>query len=184
MRMRDEELIEGSVAAIDLDRPDFELTPAGLGNNRTVLIPLSAVKSIVLERRSPDGEYFTGGHLYSHVQKAVIHFWDGETMKGFMRHAPKRCGHGIQVELLNVARETIEALAIPHTAIKGVFYVKTWDSRAGEFVRETGHWGPHNGETPLVDLLGEIRTLDQLRADGSLSADEFVRRRRFVLDRI
>lgn len=184
VRMRDDELIEGEVAALDLDRPDFELIPAGATNNTTVVVPFSSVHSILLERRKPDGDFFSGGHLFTHVQKAVVHFWDGEHLRGFVRRAPKRGQFGVEIELLNTRRETIEIHAVPHAAIKGVFFVKSWDSRPGEYERETGHWAPHHGEAPLVELLGEIRTLDHLRADGSLSDDEFARRRRFVLDRI
>lgn len=185
VRMGDEELIEAAATSIDLDSPDFELQPVdSRSNNRAAIVPLSSVKNVVLDRRVADGEFKTGGHLYSHVQKVVIRFWDGEVVKGLVRHMPKRRRYGIEVELLNTARETIEVLAIPYTAIKGIFFVKSWDGRGGEFVRETGHWKERAGDTPLVDLLGEIRSLDQMRAQGALSDDEFVKRRRFVLDRI
>ncbi len=185
VRMADDELIEGVISALDLDQPDFELTARDEGsNNRQMLVPLAAVKSILIERRYADGEFSGAGHLHGQPQKVVVRFWDGEVMKGLVRHAPKRCRYGLQIEILNTARDMVEVLAIPHSAIKGLFFVKSWDSRAGEYVRETGHWELHRGETPLVDLLGEIRSLGKLRADGTLSDDEFVRRRRFVLDRI
>jgi hypothetical protein len=185
VRMRDDELIEGVLTAFDLDQPDFELTPTDPGSNdREVLIPFESVKSIVLQRRRADGDFSSNGHVRSAVHKVVIRFWDGEIRKGFIHRAPIRCHHGVQIELLNVPRDTIEVLAIPHSAVKGVFYVKSWDGRAGEFVRETGNWKLHQGDTSLLDLLGEIRSLDRLRGDGRLSDEEFERKRRFVLDRI
>ena len=46
------------------------------------------------------------------------------------------------------------------------------------------YWKVRAGDTPLVELLGEIRSLDQMRSQGALSDDEFAKRRRFVLDRI
>jgi hypothetical protein len=185
VRLRDDELLEGVARSIDLDQPDLELEVSDAGsNNRSVFLPLSSVKLVQLDRHVADGEFKVAGHLYQHVQKAVLRFWDGDVRKGYLRRAPRRCAHAIEVELLSTDRESIEVLAIPYSAIKGVFLVKAWDSRAGEFVRETGHWRFRDGDTPLVDLLGEIRNLDHLREQGSLSDEEFVQRRRYVLDRI
>jgi hypothetical protein len=184
VRMRDDELIEGA-AVVDLDRPDLELQLADArSNNRTAIIPFASVKHVVLDRHASDGEFKVAGHLYAHVQKAVLRFWDGTVLKGYLRRAPRRHSHALEVELLSVGRDSIQVLAIPYNALKGVFVVKAWDSRAGEFVRETGHWRMREGDTPLVDLLGEIRNLDHLREQGSMSEEEFVKRRRFVLDRI
>ncbi|HKR99447.1 MAG TPA: hypothetical protein VJU79_08025 [Candidatus Dormibacteraeota bacterium] len=184
VRMRDDELIEG-VAEVDLDRPDLELQLADpRSNNKTVIIPFASVKHVVLDRHASDGEFKVAGHLYAHVQKAVLRFWDGAVLKGYLRRMPRRHGHAIEIELLSIGRDSVQVLAIPYSALKGVFVVKAWDSRAGEFVRETGHWRLRDGDTPLVDLLGEIRSLDHLREKGSLSQEEFVKRRRFVLDRI
>jgi hypothetical protein len=185
VRMRDDEILEGKLESFDLDQPDFQLALADeSSNNREVLVPFTAVKSVVLDRRVADGEFSSNGRLRPSVRKVVVRFWDGEVIKGFIHRALVRCRHALQIELLNLQRDTIEVLAIPHSAIKGVFYVKAWDGRAGEFVRETGRWALHHGETPLVDLLGEIRSLRRLRADGRLSDEEFAHRRRLVLDRI
>jgi hypothetical protein len=185
VRMRDDELIEGLLSGFDLDRPDFELSVSDeSSNNRRVLVPFASVQCIVLRRRIADGEFRHAGHLHGFVQKVAIHFWDGQVIKGFIRQPPARRRYGLEVEVHDRGRETVELLAIPHGALKGLFYVKSWDGRAGEFVRETGHWELRRKETPLVDLLGEIRTLDRLRHNGSLSNDEFARRRRYVLDRM
>jgi len=184
LRMRDGELIEGT-AHVDLDRPDVELEVSDArSNNRTAIIPLTSVRNIRLERHQADGEFKVAGHLYQHVQKVVVRFWDDDVIKGYLRRPPRRHMHAMDVEILSIDRSSIEVLAIPYSSLKGVFFVKAWDSRAGEFVRETAHWRLRDGDTPLVDLLGEIRNLDQLREKGSLSQEEFVKRRRLVLDRI
>jgi hypothetical protein len=183
--MRDDELLDGVLRDFDLDRPDFTLTVSDASsNNREALIPFSSVKSIVLRRRVSDGEFRTSGNLHSFVQKVVVRFWDGDVLKGFIRHEPSRFRHGLEIEVHDRNRDVVELLAVPHSAIKGIFYVKTWDGRPAEFVRETGHWERRRDDTPLVDLLGEIRGLHKLRTDGRLSEGEFVRRRRYVLDRI
>ena len=184
VRLRDDELVEGT-SIVDLDRPDLEVEVVDArSNNHLAIVPLASVKHVVLEQHESDGEFKVAGHLYPHVQKAVVRFWDGEPLKGYLRRAPKRHAHAMEVELLSPDRSTIRVFASPYNAVKGVFLVKAWDSRAGEFVRETGHWRTRDGETPLVDLLGEIRNLDHMRARGSLSDEEFAKRRRYVLDRI
>lgn len=185
VRMRDDELIEGLPVGFDLDHPDFELRVSdAASNNRQALIPFAAVKCVVLSRRDADGEPGGDGHLHGSAQKVVIRYWDGETVKGFVRHSPSRHRHAVEIEVRDQALGTVETLAIPHAAIKGIFYVKAWDGRAGEFFPETGHWEPRRSETPLVDLLSEIRNLGRLRDGGRLTQQEFVRRRRYVLERI
>ena len=86
--------------------------------------------------------------------------------------------------LVSRALDEIEVVGIPYTSVKAVYYVKTWDSRGAEFVRETGRWTLGRADTPLLDLLGEIRGLNQLRSRGHLTDVEFDKRRREVLARI
>jgi len=179
VRMRDGEFIEGTASGLDLDAPDFDVQLSDeLANNKHVLIPFAAVKTVILERR-----FAAAAQLDAHARKVVVRFWDGEPLKGFVAQAPIRGRHAIQLELGNPGRDRVDVMAIPHCALKGIFYVKSWDGR----LDETGFAlsaASNHASTPLVDLLGEIRSLGRLREDGSLSDAEFARRRRFVIDRI
>jgi len=180
VRFRDDEILEGTAPELDLDRPEFELTVVDPGtNNRSALVPLSSVKSVLLERREVHAEADT-----ARLQKVAIHFWDGEVLKGLLAEEPKRHVHGLTVPLVSRALDEIEVVGIPYTSVKAVYYVKTWDSRGAEFVRETGRWTLGRADTPLLDLLGEIRGLNQLRSRGHLTDVEFDKRRREVLARI
>jgi hypothetical protein len=64
------------------------------------------------------------------------------------------------------------------------------DSRRPVVGRTAGDDGERSGraparaEAPLIDLLGEIRTLHTLRLDGRISDAEYERRRSQVLRRI
>ena len=180
VRFRDDEILEGSAPDFDLDRPDFSLTIAEGGtNNRAALVPLASVKSILLERRA-----FDSAPDATRLQKFVIHFWDGEVLKALLPREPERHAHGMIASLVSLGLDEVERYAIPFTAIKAAYYVKTWDSRGGEYVRETGRWTLGRADTPLLDLLGEIHGLNQLRTKGHLTAVEFKKRRREVLERI
>jgi hypothetical protein len=180
VRFRDDEIMEGIASDLDLDRPEFSLTVYDPStNNRSALVPLGSVKSVLLERREiPPGPDVAG------LQKVAIHFWDGEVLKGLLAEAPTRHAHGLTVPLVSRSLDEIEIVGIPYTAVKAVYYVKTWDSRGAEFVRETGRWTLGRADTPLLDLLGEIRGLNQLRSRGHLTDAEFEKRRREVLARI
>jgi hypothetical protein len=179
VRFRDNEVLEGT-AKLDFDRPDLELEIADLTtNNRSVLVPFSAVKSILLERREVDPETEDGT-----LEKVAVHFWDGEVLRGLIGQEPGRHVQCMTLPLVSPALDEIEVFAIPYTAVKGVFQVKSWDSRSAEFLLESGKWTFGRADTPLLDLLGEIRGLTKLRSRGHLSDAEFEKRRREVLERI
>jgi len=180
VRFRDNEILEGQVEELDFGRPDFELFLADpASNNRRAIVPLASIKLILLDRidfdREPD---------VASLQKIAVHFWDGEVMRGLARQPLERHPYGMVIPLVSPALDEIEVFGIPYTAVKAVYYVKTWDSRSAEFERETGHWKLGRVDTPLLDLLGEIRGLTKLRTRGHLSDVEYERKRREVLERI
>lgn len=180
VRFADDEILEGAVDRLDLDRPDFELVVADPGtNNRRALIPLPSVKCITLGRRPLDPPA-----RLDNMQKVALRFLDGEVIKGLVSESPRRGKYGVTVELMSPAGDEIEVLGIPYHSLKAVFYLKSWDSRPPEYVDVTGQWSGTRMDTPLVDLLGEIGRLADLRDRGELSDADFQRRRRVILDKI
>jgi hypothetical protein len=180
IRFRDNEIVEGQVPELDFDRADVLVSvPESSSNNRTMIVPLAAVKTMLLDRSDfrpePDG---------TRLRKAAIRFWDGDVLKGFLDSDPERHRHAMTMQLVSPALDAVETIAIPYTAIKAIFFVKAWDGRPPVYVRETGHWSLARADTPLLDLLGEIRSLTSLRTRGEISTAEFEQRRRQVLDRI
>jgi hypothetical protein len=180
VRFRDNEIVEGVVSTLDFDKPDLQLMmPDGTSNNRTVIVPLTAVKLVVLERQEfcaePDG---------ARLRKAAIRFWDGDVLKGFVTGEPSRHDHAMTVQMVSPTMDEVELFAIPYTAIKALFFLKAWDGRPPSYERESKHWSLAQRDTPLLDLLGEIRGLSSLRVRGQITDVEFERRRRAVLDRI
>ena len=180
VRFKDDEIMEGYAPDLDLDRPDFLLTVADpTSNNRQAIIPIASVKSLLLERRelnaAPDA---------THLKKIAVRFWDSEVLKGLVDNEPDRRKFAMTMSLVSPALDEVEVFAIPYAAVKAIYFVKSWGARRAEFVRETGRWSLGRADTPLLDLLGEIRGLSSLRSQGDITDLEFERRRRDVLARI
>ena len=180
IRFKDDEIMEGLAQAVDLDEPDFTVTiPDPHSNNRRAIVPVGSVKSILVHRIELEDEPDT-----SHFKKVAVRFWDGEVLKGLLESEPRRCKYGMTLPLVSPALDEIEVFAIPYAAVKAIYFVKTWEKRRPEYIRETGRWSLGRPDTPLLDLLGEMRGLTSLKSKGDLTDAEFERRRREVLARI
>lgn len=179
IRFRDNEIVEGTAVALDFSRPEFELRARRASNNNGMLISLAAVKCVTLERRSLDGWSADWP-----LQKVAVHFGDGEVLKGLLGEPPSRHEQGMILTLVSPGRDEVDRLGIPWPALKGVFFLRSWDSRPMELSRGESHWTWQRPETPLVDLLGEIRTLSALHQSGDIDDIEFQRRRRAILGQI
>lgn len=180
IRFADDELLEGRVAELDLNAPDFELEVADHAtNNERAIIPFPSVKRMTLDRRSADAPV-----ELERMQKVALRFRDGEVVKGLMGSPPRRGRYGVAVELMSPDGGEIELLGIPYSSLKAVFYLKAWDSRPTETLEVTGRWAGHRVDTPLVDLLADIGRLADLRDRREISDGEFQRRRRVILDMI
>lgn len=175
VRFSDDEILEGDAVSLDLDRPDFELVLADPdANSRRALIPLPSVKCVTFDRRP----------LRSRVddmQKVALHFNDGEVITGLLTESPRRGRYGVQLELVSRGGDEVELLGIPYDSLKAMFFLQAWegpesDMPSGEEMRSL--------TTPLVDLLGELRKLSELRDRGDIDEQEFTARRRAVLDLI
>jgi len=180
VRFADDEILEGSAGVVDLDQPDIELALLDPdANSVRAIIPLPSVKSVTLERRVLDDAAPVTG-----MQKVALRFKDGEVLRGLLVDGPKRSRYGVTVELLSPGGDEVELLGIPYDNLKAVFFLKSWDSRPPEFGDVTHEWTGRRTDAPLLDLLSEIHRCAGLRDRGEISADEFGRRRREILDRI
>jgi hypothetical protein len=182
VRFADDEIAEGCTRDLDLDKPEFEFTfdnPAD--NSRSAIIPVASVKRILVER-----EHVTIPIPEDLLRKVAIHFWDGEVVTGLLREVPRRQRHGMVIELITPQADRAEVYALPYHALKAVFFLRTWDTRPPQLEQREGEarWVLPRHEAPLIDLLGEIRSLRGLRTRGQISAVEYDRRRTQVLNRI
>jgi hypothetical protein len=180
IRFLDDEIMEGRVAQISLEQPNLQLDLTDeSSNNESALVPLPSIKRITLKASAP-----TSVEKNREGRKVAIRFVDGEVLKGYLDGDLRHATHGVTMRLMTVEKDRMETLAIPYTALKALFYLKTWDTRPPEYDGiEDRHLGTRVS-SPLVDLVSDMSQLDKLRKKGSISETEFQRKRRKILDNI
>ncbi len=180
VRFLDDEIMEGRVDKLTLEEPNIvlELEHAATNNERA-LVPLASIKRITFNAEVP-----TPQQRKTASRKVAIRFQDGEVLKGYLEGELEHATHGITIRLMTVEKDRVETLGIPYTALKALFYVKTWDSRPPEFDGEVDLRLSKRLSSPLVDLMSNIGELEKLRKRGTISESEFQRKRRKILDNI
>jgi len=180
IRFLDDEIMEGQVASVSLNQPNIELEmPDEASNNERALIPLPSIKRITLTAGEPSSEERARAE-----RKVAIRFQDGEVLKGYLDGELRQASHGLTLRLLSVEKDRIETLGIPYTALKALFYLKTWDTRPPEFDGKEDRHLNKRLSSPLVDLISDMGQLDKLRKRGAITESEFQRKRRKILDNI
>ena len=180
IRFLDDEIMEGRVVSVSLNQPNIELEmPDEASNNERALIPLPSIKRITLTAGEPSSEERARAE-----RKVAIRFQDGEVLKGYLDGELRQASHGLTLRLLSVEKDRIETLGIPYTALKALFYLKTWDTRPPEFDGKEDRHLNKRLSSPLVDLISDMGQLDKLRKRGAITESEFQRKRRKILDNI
>jgi len=179
VRFLDDEIMEGQVGTISLNQPNIELEMPEASNNERALVPLPSIKRITLAAGAPSAEEQARAE-----RKVAIRFQDGEVLKGYLDGALRQASHGLTLRLMSVEKDRIETLGIPYTALKALFYLKTWDTRPPEFDGKEDRHLTKRLSSPLVDLISDMGQLDKLRKRGAITESEFQRKRRKILDNI
>ncbi|MBV8300876.1 MAG: hypothetical protein JOY68_03015 [Candidatus Dormibacteraeota bacterium] len=178
VRFADDELLDGVAGELDLDSPDFTVAVSDMSNNSEVVIPWVSVKTVLLRREECDLEDDRG------LRKVAIHFWGGEVLRGYVDAEPQRHRHGMALPLMSPTLDEIEVFGIPYAAVKGLFFVKSWDSRQAQPESQPSSWFASSSDAPLLDILSEIRLLSTRHVRGELNDVDYQRRRREVLRRL
>jgi len=180
IRFLDDEIMEGRVGTVSLDQPNLELEMVDqASNNERALIPLPSIKRIALGSGTP-----TIDEQARAEKKVAIRFQDGEVLKGYLDGDLVHAKYGVTMRLMAVEKDRIETLGIPYTALKALFYLKSWDTRPPEFDGEEDLHLNKRLSSPLVDLISDMGQLDKLRKRGAITESEFQRKRRKILDNI
>jgi len=115
----------------DLDAPVLETRIHNLGtNNRGAFVPLSSLKYVLLDSRPPSASLDLNRY-----QRIAILFVDNEVLRGYSERQFRPCRYGVNLTLISPDRSEIKEMGIPFTALKGIFYLKTWEG----------------GESPIVE---------------------------------
>lgn len=180
VRFLDDEIMEGRAEGLTFNEPGFVLRfAAAAGNNERAVIPLPSIKRVTFEARRP-----TRSQLTRATKKVAIRFQDGEVVKGYLNGEVKHARYGMTMQLVSVEKDRLERLGLPYSAVKALFYLKTWDSRPPEFEGRADAYVAKRLTSPLVDLLSDMQSLSKLRDKGTISESEFARKRKQILDNI
>jgi hypothetical protein len=126
INFQDKELIEAESDAVNQDRLTFLARPSS-GNNRLVWVSMSAVKYIVLPDAAIPQDLPKDG---AGLDKLVIRFLDGEVMRAFRDPGFSQEGHSFNVRSIDSASGKWQRVLVSAYAIKAIFFVEQWDSRA------------------------------------------------------
>ncbi len=181
VRFFDDETLEGVARDLDFDEPDFLVEvddAAGLENNETAWIPLTAVKWVELPR---DPELASE----TPTRKVAIRFLDGEVLRGHLDGTLERHRYGVVLHLhAEQATSPIRKLGIPFSAVKALFFIREFDARGEEAGSASEAYLARRTMAPLLDVLEEMDMLTRLHRDGLLTDDEYSSKRTLVLERL
>ena len=126
----DHEVIEGSAERFSLDYPELLLQPSAGGNNRLARVPFPAVKMIRIDQ--PSLLEVAPQLKEAGYSQAVIHFSDGDVIRGYIEGSPHvgRYGLLLRLQALGATKADVRLVGIPYSSLKAIFYVDRWDTEA------------------------------------------------------
>jgi len=132
----DGETLHGDPPRRELEYPVIETKVHNLGtNNRGAFVPLSSLKYVLLDSRPPSNPVDMSSY-----QRVAIHFVDHEVLRGYSDRLLRPSRYGVTLSLVSPDQSEVKELAIPFTALKGIFYLKTWEG--GESPMLESDWVP------------------------------------------
>jgi hypothetical protein len=162
----DGETLHGDPPKPELEAPFLNTGIHNLGsNNRGAFVPLSSLKYVLLDSRPPSNPVDT-----SRYQRVAIHFVDHEVLRGYSDRQLRPSRYGVTLSLVSPDQSEVKELAIPFTALKGIFYLKTWEGGDSPML-----------ESDWVPRILEAREHEQLRRQYGTGKP---RRRMPLLERI
>jgi hypothetical protein len=126
----DGEVIDGESDDVSSTRVGFAMRPA-TGNNRLAWVPFNALKYCKFPPSAP-GRAVRSGDPRGQVglPKLVLRFTDGEVMRGYKDEVFSHDGNCLNVMLWDEDTRALCRYIVPYSALKAVFFVEEWDSRA------------------------------------------------------
>jgi len=132
----DGETLHGDPPRRELEAPFIHTDVHNVGtNNRGAFVPLSSLKYVLLDSRPP-----TDPVDMSRYQRVAIHFVDHEVLRGYSDRLIRPSRYGVTISLVSPDQSEVKDLAIPFTALKGIFVLKTWEG--GESPMLESDWVP------------------------------------------
>ena len=127
LRFLDGEVIEGESDDVSSSRLGFAMRPS-TGNNRLAWVPFSALKYCMF---NSSGRPTRDPRSQMGLPKLVLRFNDGEAMRGYRDEVFAHDGNCLNVMLWDDVTKSLCRFIVPYSALKAIFFVEQWDSRAG-----------------------------------------------------
>src|SRR5260370_23185154 len=116
-------MVEGGGAKGELETPCVQTGIHNVGtNSRGAFVPLSSLKYVLLDSRAPSSEVDT-----TRYQRIAIHFVDHEVLRGYSDRVMHPSRYGLTLSLVSPDQSEVKELAIPFTALQGIFYLTPWE---------------------------------------------------------
>jgi hypothetical protein len=129
-------------------------------NSERALIPTTAIRQMMVG----DVEEAPDPATVESWDKAVFHFVDGQILHAHIEPEALLGRHGGVWRLVERGTDELRTLAVPYSALKGVFRVRVWDSRpASERAAREAGVSPHLDTVVRVLAEREMRSSGQFR---------------------
>ena len=111
----------------------FPIVPDASGNNQQIWVSLAALKYVILHDDSPGKQHRQDPRERgSKYKRVVLRFQDGETLRTYADEASGQTDEGFSCLIWDEQTKQLDRVLVSLHALKGIFFVKEWDSRSEE----------------------------------------------------
>src|SRR6266566_5679347 len=128
----DGEELEGDSDAVSLDRIGFPLRLGAGKNASNVYVSLVAIKYVAMAAVAGDRHEEGDPRVGHKLDKVVLHLLDGETLHTYKDEYFKQQAEGYNLRLWDAKQRALIRVMVSLHALKGVFFVESFDSRTEE----------------------------------------------------
>jgi hypothetical protein len=158
----DGEVLAAETAELHFDLPVIEAEITNVDSNgERAILPLGGIRQMIVgdpEPAPPEAELATW-------DRAAFHFLDGQVLRAWIAPDVLLGAHGGIWPVVEPGGDELRRLAIPYSALKGVFRLRQWDGRS------PGERAAHQGGMPVhLDHMVSVLAEREARAQGQQPA--------------
>jgi len=143
--------MDGASEAMTLSKIGFPIVPDA-GNNELAWVSLTAIKYILVHAGNLQmGDEGDPRAVYG-LPKVVIRFHDGEVIRTYRDDNWGQEGEGFRLRIWDAKLRRLTPALVSLHSVKGIFFVKEWDSRTGDEVLQHRPNAATNGHGPQPSL--------------------------------
>jgi pilus assembly protein CpaF len=146
--------MEGASEAMSLSKLGFPMVPDA-SNNELVWVSLTAIKYVLVHAGNMQSATDSDPRAAYDLPKVVIRFHDGEVIRTYRDDSWGQEAEGFRLRIWDARQSRLMPALVSLHAVKGIFFVKEWDSRTAseKLVRQpraaqNGHRSPVKVEGP------------------------------------